>query len=57
MDACLRDTIYDYLTAEEAEACAAYRKTYAAAYVRLHDRETDDLRLLRYWRIWRTLPP
>ena len=42
------DTIYDYLTPEEAEACRAYRRAYAAEYERLRDQETDELRLLCY---------
>ena len=43
------DTIYDYLSPEEAKACRAYLGEYRAEYERLRDRETDDLELLRYW--------
>ncbi len=37
------DTIYDFLTPDEAAVCRAYQRAYATAYDRLHDRETDDL--------------
>ena len=43
------DTIYDFLTPLEADACRSYRLAYASEYERLHDRETDELALLRYW--------
>ncbi len=43
------DTVYDYLTPQEAAACRAYRLSYAAECERLHGRETDELGLLRYW--------
>ncbi len=43
------DTIYDFLTPDEAAVCRAYQRAYATAYDRLHDRETDDLGLLRHW--------
>ena len=49
MGALITDTIYDYLTPEEADACRAYRQAYAFEYERLRDRETDELGLLRYW--------
>ena len=49
MKALTTDTIYDYLTPEEAEACRAYLRSYSAEYERLRDRETDEMGLLRYW--------
>ena len=45
----LTDTIYDYLTPDEAAACRAYKREYAAEWERLMDGETDELGLLRYW--------
>ena len=49
MKACTTDTVYDYLTPEEAAACRAYLRAYATEYERLRDQETDELALLRYW--------
>ena len=43
------DSIYDYLTPEDTEACRAYRRAYATEYERLRDQETDEIALLRYW--------
>jgi hypothetical protein len=43
------DTIYDYLTPKEADACRSYQLAFASEYERLQDRETDELALLRYW--------
>ncbi len=43
------DTIYDYLTPDEAEVRPAYRRAYAGEYGRLQDRETEAVALLRHW--------
>ncbi len=43
------DTIYDYLTPDEAGACRAYLAAYRSEYARLHDRQDGELGLLRYW--------